>query len=75
MSAPTTLLPFQPATMSTAQLAAVAYLTRYCGRTHALCSYQHGQGFAWCQTNAVDPLVGIQRAHVELYFRSRTSTA
>ena len=26
MSGPTTLLPFQPATMSTAQLAAVSYL-------------------------------------------------
>ena len=35
MSAPTTtLLPFQPATMSTAQLAAVSYLARYSGRTH-----------------------------------------
>ena len=36
MSAPTTLLPFQPATLSTAQLAAVSYLARYAGRTHAL---------------------------------------
>ena len=32
MSIPTTLLPFQPATMSTAQLAAVSYLARYSGR-------------------------------------------
>ncbi len=69
MSAPSTLLPFQPATMSTAQLAAVSYLARYAGRTHALYSYQLRQWFAWCQANEMDPLVGIQRAHVELYIR------
>ena len=69
MSGPTTLLPFQPATMSTAQLAAVSYLARYSGRTHSLYSYQLGQWFAWCETNALDPMVGIQRAHVELYIR------
>jgi len=69
MSAPTTLLPFQPATMSTAQLAAVSYLARYAGRTHALYAYQLRQWFAWCQTTGLDPLVGIQRAHVELYIR------
>ncbi|HEX7197418.1 MAG TPA: site-specific integrase [Candidatus Limnocylindria bacterium] len=69
MSAATTLLPFQPATMSTAQLAAVSYLARYSGRTHSLYAYQLGQWFAWCQTNGLDPLVGIQRAHVELYIR------
>ncbi len=69
MSAPTTLLPFQPSTMSTAQLAAVSYLARYAGRTHALYAYQLRQWFAWCQTNGLDPLVGIQRAHVELYIR------
>jgi len=40
MSGPTTLLPFQPATMSTAQLSAVSYLARYSGRTHALYAYQ-----------------------------------
>lgn len=32
-SGPTALLPFQPATMTTAQLAAVSYLVRYAGRT------------------------------------------
>jgi len=69
MSAASTLLPFQPATMSTAQLAAVSYLARYAGRTHALYAYQLRQWFAWCQTNGLDPLVGIQRAHVELYIR------
>jgi hypothetical protein len=37
MSGPTTtttLLPFQPASMSNAQLAAVSYLARYSGHTH-----------------------------------------
>jgi integrase/recombinase XerD len=69
MSVPITLLPFQPATMSTAQLAAVSYLARYSGRTHVLYSFQLRQWFTWCQSNALDPLVGIQRAHVELYIR------
>jgi len=69
MSSPTTLLPFQPATMSTAQLAAVSYLARYAGRTHALYAYQLRQWFAWCEGSGLDPLVGIQRAHVELYIR------
>ena len=70
MSVPaTTLLPFQPATMSTAQLAAVSYLARYAGRIHALYTYQLGLWFSWCESNALDPLAGIQRAHVELYIR------
>ena len=70
MSVPTTtLLPFQPATMSTAQLAAVSYLARYAGRTHVPYTYQLAPWFSWCQSNALDPLVGIQRAHVELYIR------
>ena len=47
MSVPTTtLLPFQPATMSTAQLAAVSYLARYAGRTHVLYTYQLGLWFS-----------------------------
>src|SRR4051812_39046959 len=69
MSAPTSLLPFQPATMSTAQLAAVSYLARYAGRTHTLYAFQLREWFAWCEANGLDPLVGIQRAHVELYIR------
>ena len=69
MSAPTTLLPFQPATMSSAQLAAVSYLARYSGHTHGLYAYQPRQWFAWCESNGLDPLTGIQRAHVELYVR------
>lgn len=69
MSAPSTLLPFQPATMSTAQLAAVSYLARYSGRTHVLYAFQLREWFAWCESNRLDPLVGIQRAHVERYIR------
>ena len=69
MSSSTTLLPFQPATMSPAQLAAVSYLARYSGRTHILYSYQLGQRFAWRQASGLDPLAWIQRAHVELYIR------
>ncbi len=69
MSASTTLLPFQPASMSTAQLAAVSFLARYSGRTHALYAYQLKRWFSWCEANGLDPLVGIQRADVELYIR------
>jgi Phage integrase, N-terminal SAM-like domain len=69
MSGPTTLLPFQPATMTGAQLAAVSFLARYSGRTHSLYAYQLREWFAWCESNGVDPLVGVQRAHVELYIR------
>ena len=55
--------------MSTAQLAAVSYLARYAGRTHVLYAFQLRQWFTWCDGNGLDPLVGIQRAHVELYIR------
>jgi site-specific recombinase XerC len=70
MSTPTVLLPFQPASMSTAQLAAVSFLARYSGRTHHLYQFQLREWFAWCEGNGLDPLVGVQRAHVELYIRS-----
>lgn len=63
------LLPFQPDSMTRAQLAAVSYLARYSGHTHALYASQLRRWFAWCQTNALDPLLGIQRAHIELYIR------
>ena len=69
MSVSTTLLPFQPSRMSTAQLAAVSFLARYSGRTHALYAFQLREWFAWCEHHGLDPLVGIQRAHVELYIR------
>ena len=65
----TILLPYQPASMSTAQLAAVSFLARYSGRTHALYAFALRRWFAWCEANGLDPLVGIQRAHVELYIR------
>ena len=70
MPASHTLLPFQPASMSTAQLAAVSFLARYSGRTHALYAYQLRRWFGRCETNGLDPLIGVQRAHVELYIRS-----
>ena len=69
MSAPTILLPFQPSSMSTAQLAAVSFLARYSGRTHTLYAFQLRRWFSWCEGNGLDPLIGIQRAHVELYIR------
>ena len=65
----TTLLPFQPISMSPAQLAAVSYLARYSGHTHQLYAYQPRRWFAWCETNGLEPLVGIQHAHVEPYIR------
>lgn len=47
LSGSTILLPFQPATMSTAHLAAVSFLARYSGRTHALYAYQLRAWFTW----------------------------
>ena len=55
--------------MTTAQLAAVSFLARYAGRTHDLYAYQLRRWFGWCEGNGLDPLLGIQRAHVELYIR------
>lgn len=55
--------------MSAAQLAAVSYLARYSGQTHVLYASQLRRWFTWCQTNGLDALEGIQRAHVELYIR------
>jgi integrase/recombinase XerD len=40
MSNPRRILPFQPMSMTTAQLAAVSFLARYAGHTHELYSYQ-----------------------------------
>jgi integrase len=65
----TTLMPFQPDQMKPSQLAAVSYLARYSGHTHSLYAYQLRRWFSWCETNGLDPLVEIQRAHVELYIR------
>src|SRR3954465_5139897 len=66
----TAVLPFHPDEMTPAQLAAVSYLARYSGHTHALYAYQLRRWFTWCEATLPDPLVGIQRAHVELYIRS-----
>lgn len=63
------LLPFQPLSMTPAQLAAVSYLARYSGQTHTLYAFQLRRWFGWCESNGLDPLLGIQRAHVELYIR------
>ncbi len=47
----------------------MSYLARYSGLTHSLYAYQLRQWFAWCETSGLEPLVEIQRAHVELYIR------
>jgi integrase/recombinase XerD len=65
----TTLLPFQPEAMTPARLAAVSYLARYTGHSHTLYAYHLRRWFTWCETNALDPLADIQRAHLELYIR------
>lgn len=69
MSSTKALLPFQPTEMSPAQLAAVSYLARYSGHTHRLYAFQLRRWFTWCELHGLDPLQGIQRAHVELYIR------
>jgi integrase/recombinase XerD len=55
--------------MSSAQVAAVSFLARYSGQTHALYAYQLRRWFDWCEVNELDPLLSIQRAHVELFIR------
>ena len=58
MSDTTILLPFQPASMSTAQLAVVSFLARYSGHTHALYAYQLREWFTWCEEHGLDVLTG-----------------
>lgn len=65
----TAVLPFQPYSMSPAQLAAVSFLARYTGATRTLYEAQLRRWFEWCEANGLNPLIGIQRAHVELYIR------
>jgi len=55
--------------MTQAQLAAISYLARYSGATHHLYAAHLRRWVSWCETNKMDPLIGIQRAHVELYIR------
>lgn len=69
MSPTSTLLPWQLDGLTSTQLAAVSYLARYSGPTHALYAYQLRRWFGWCESNGLDPLTGVQRAHVELYIR------
>jgi integrase len=45
----TILLPFQPESMTRAQVAAVSYLARYSGHTHSLYAYQLRRWFEWCE--------------------------
>ena len=68
-SSTTTLSSWQPDGLTPAQTAAVSYLARYSGPTSALYAYQLLRWFGWCETNGLDPLTGVQRAHVELYIR------
>ena len=56
----TTLRPFQPEAMTLAQLAAVSYLARYTGQTHVLYAYQVRRWFTWCESNELDPLLGVR---------------
>jgi len=51
MSSTSPLLPFQPMSMTTAQLAAVSFLARYGGHTHDLYSYQLRRWFEWWEGN------------------------
>src|ERR687889_2617833 len=69
MSSTTTLSSWQPDGLTPAQIAAVSYLARYSGPTHTLYAYQLRRWFGWCESNVLDPLTGVQRAHVELYIR------
>ena len=55
--------------MTPAQFAGVSYRARYTGQTHRLYAYQPRRWFTWSETNGLDPLVGLQRPHLELYIR------
>lgn len=64
-------LPAIDAGLSPAHLAAVSYLARYHGQTHDLYTRYLGEWFAWCESQNLDPLHGVIRAHVEMYVRWR----
>lgn len=64
-------VPVLGAGLSSAHLAAVSYLARYQGQTHALYTRYLGEWFAWCEAQGIDPLTDVVRAHVELYVRWR----
>lgn len=65
----TVAFPFQPEAMTPAQFAAISFLARYSGHTHELYMYQLRRWFEWSDRNRLDPLLGVQRAHVELFIR------
>jgi hypothetical protein len=62
-------LPLQPAALPPAELAAVSFLPGAPGERKPCTSLTPREWFTWCQANGLDPLTGIQRAHVELYIR------
>lgn len=67
-------MPFQPAKMTPAQLAAVSFSPAIPDPTYHPYSYQLRQWFAWCESNGIVALIGVERAHVELYLRTLTES-
>ena len=65
----TTLRPFQPHAIRPPSSRRCPTLARYTGQTHILYAYQLRRWFAWCDTNGLDPLVGLQRAQIECAIR------
>lgn len=61
MSTTLRLLPFQPFSMTTAQLAAVSFFARYAG-THELYSYQLHRWFQWWEGNGLELIRFLQVA-------------
>ena len=61
MSPTASPLPWQPDGLTPAQIAAVSYLARYSGPTHALYAYQLRRWFGWCKSNGLEPLTGVQQ--------------
>lgn len=66
MSTTSKLLPFQPLSMTTAELAAASFLACYSGHTHELLLPSCADGSDGARATG-RPLTGIQCAHVEIY--------
>jgi site-specific recombinase XerD len=47
----------------------VSFLARSPGTRTPYYAFHLRQWFTWCEINGLDPLLGIQRARVELYIR------
>lgn len=60
MPSSTSVWPFQPTSMSPAQLAAVSYLARYSGATHALYKSQLRRWFGWWKRETATRIRVIQ---------------